>query len=169
MISDREVILKIKNGEIDAFSYIVKQYTDNMYRYIHTKLFDKAEVDDVVQNIFVNFYKAMYCFDQSKPVLPYLYQIAKNELKMYYRSHKNMLPLDESIAADDDQNNFYKEDYGEVLNSLSKDQKNVFQLLLEGYSYKNIANMVRKPINTVRSIIRRSRLQMKKTYEATGK
>lgn len=165
MISDQEVILKIKNGEIDAFSYIVTQYTKNIYRYIRAKLFDKADVDDVVQNIFINFYKAVYRFDESKPVLPYLYQIAKNELKMYYRSHKHMLALDEFLGDDRNLADFYKEDYDGIINSLPDDQKSVLRLLIDGYSYQEIAEKIHRPINTIRTIIRRSRLQIKKQYE----
>lgn len=163
MISDQEAIVKIKKGEIDAFSYIVKQYADNIYRYIRAKLFDKADVDDVVQNVFVNFYKAIHRFDESKPVLPYLYQIAKNELKMYYRSYKYMGWLDESLVEDQHLVDYYKENYDDLIDTLPENQKSVLRLLIDGYSYKEIADRLHKPINTIRTIIRRSRLQIKKT------
>lgn len=164
MISDREVILKIKRGEIDAFSRIVELYTNNIYRYVRMKLFEKADVDDVVQNIFISFYKALSRFDEAKPILPYLFQIAKNELKMYYRSHKQVLQLDESLVVDSGPTDYYKEDYTGVVNSLTGDQKNILQLLIDGYSYQEIANKIHRPINTIRTMIRRSRLQIIKQY-----
>lgn len=163
-LSDQEAVQKIKNGEIDSFSVIVEHYTVIIYRYVRAKLFDKTNVDDLVQNIFVSFYKAISRFDETRPILPYLFQIARNELKMYYRSHKETMVLDESITVDSDKNDYYKEDYETLMNQLSEGQKKVLQLLQEGYSYKEIADKVQKPINTVRTIIRRSRLQVKKLY-----
>ncbi|MDO8609176.1 MAG: sigma-70 family RNA polymerase sigma factor, partial [bacterium] len=87
-LTDKEAIERIKNGEIDIFSQIVNEYSSKINAYIKAKLFNKLEVDDLVQNTFISFYKALFHFDDTKPVLPYLYQIARNELKMYYRSRK---------------------------------------------------------------------------------
>ncbi len=162
--TDGEVIKKIKNGEINCFSEIVGKYTTNIHRYIKAKLFDKNETDDLVQNTFVSFYKAIGRFDEQRPVLPYLYQIAKNELKMYFRSHKETMVLDEAITMDKEEDGFYKEDYDMVFRHLSEEQQEILQLLEEGYSYKEIADRVERPLNTVRTIIRRSRLQIKKQY-----
>ena len=65
-LHDKEIIKKIKNGEIDFYSYIVKKYTTQIYQYIKAKLFKKEEVDDLVQNVFISFYKAIENFDEEK-------------------------------------------------------------------------------------------------------
>jgi len=164
-VSDRDAVKRIKNGEIDYFSIIVDEYTPQIYRYVKSRLFQKLDVDDLVQNTFVSFYKAIQRFDESKPVLPYLFQIAKNELKMYFRSHKDAVSLDESLESKSEMDDFYTEDYSSVLEKLSGEQQNILQLLQEGYSYEEIAKKCKRPINTVRTIIRRTRLQVKELYE----
>lgn len=166
-MTNREAVKRIKNGEIDYFSIIVEEYTPQIHRYIKTRLFQKLDVDDLVQNTFISFYKAISRFDEAKPVLPYLFQIAKNELKMYYRSHKEAVSLDDSIETKTEQDNFYTEDYLSVLEKLSKEQQEILQLLQQGYSYQEIAQKHHRPINTMRTIIRRARLQVKKLYEKT--
>ncbi len=167
-LADKEVIQKIKNGEIDYFSVIVEEYTAQIYRYIKAKLFQKLDVDDLVQNTFISFYKAISWFDETKPMLPYLYQIAKNELKMYYRSHKETVSLDEGlIETKIGEDDFYTEDYSPILEKLSKEQQEILQLLQKGYSYEEIAKKCDRPINTIRTIIRRTRLQVKRLYEKT--
>ncbi len=163
-ITDGEALKKIKNGEIDYFSEIVSKYTGNIHRYIKSKLFEKDDVDDLVQNTFVSFYKAIDRFDETRPILPYLYQIAKNEMKMYFRSRKETVVLDEAILVDKEENDYYKGDYEGLLQKLSKEQREILQLFEEGYSYKEIAEKVNRPLNTVRTVIRRSRLQIKKIY-----
>lgn len=161
---DKDVIVKIRNGEIDYFSFLVKKYTPPIFRYIKAKLFQKLDVDDLVQNTFLSFYKAITRFDEEKPILPYLFQIAKNELKMYFRSHKQTVTLDDSLKVTNEYPELYIEDYSSTLEKLSDEQQEILQLLQEGYSYEEIAKKCRRPVNTIRTIIRRTRLQVKKLY-----
>lgn len=158
-LSDYEAVQKIKAGEIDHFSLIVKKYTPPIHRYINSKLFNKLEVDDLVQNCFISFYKAIADFDESRPVLPYLYEIAKNELKMYYRSHKSTLPLKEEIVIEEAPQEvaFDKS----ILNALNAKDKNILLALAEGYSYEEISEKNKIPINTLKSKVRRARIKLK--------
>jgi len=162
--SDREVILKIKQGKIDYFEYIVRKYTQVMNRYIKAKLFKKEDSEDLVQNTFLSFYKAIHRFREEYPVLPYLYQIAKNELKMYYRAHKETVTLNEQIQIIDESVGFFQTDYNELIKKLTKEQRQILNMLIEGYSYREISDKIKKPLNTVRTIIRRTRLQIQKIH-----
>ena len=159
-LSDKDIVKKIKNGEIDYYSYIVKKYTTSIYRYIERKLFKKDEADDLVQNVFISFYKAIEKFDVERPIKPYLFQIVQNELKMYFRSYKKSLPLDERIVSEDKQAELKIEDF-KLLNS---QERGIFKHISEGYSYEEIAKVVKKPLNTIKSIVRRGRLKIKKIY-----
>jgi RNA polymerase sigma-70 factor, ECF subfamily len=162
-LSDKDIIKKIKNGKIDQYSYIVKKYTTLIYRHIKRKLFKKDETDDLVQNVFISFYKAIEKFDEEKPIKPYLFQIVQNELKMYFRSYKKNLPLDERIIGEDKQEELKIDDFI----FLNSQEKEIFQHISEGYSYQEIAKIFKKPLNTIKSIIRRGRLKIKKNYEKT--
>ena len=164
-LSDKDIIKKIKNGEINYYSYIVKKYTATIYRFIERKLFKKEDADDLVQNVFISFYKALYKFDESRPIKPYLFQIVQNELKMYYRSKKPNSSLNDNIYLEDNfPQDIVDEDY---LKHLNKEEKNIFLYIIEGYAYKEIAELVKKPVNTIKSIVRRTRLKIKQIYEKT--
>lgn len=167
-MNDKEVILKIKIGQIDYFSYLVKKYTSLIYRYIKVKLFKKEDVDDLVQNTFISFYKAISRFDESRPVMPYLYQIAQNEMKMYFRSKKQTIVLDDRLKLVDEDSVLSKTimiDIERATRELPKEQKKALQLLADGYSYQEVAYQLKKPLNTVRSLIRRARLKLAKKNE----
>lgn len=163
-VSDREVIIKIKQGEIDQFSYIVKKYTQQIFPYVSVRIYNICDRDDIIQNTFLHFYRAIARFDENKPVVPYLFQIVRNELKMYYRSHKSTFSLDDRIYVPDEKDildlkEFEMEDLTKTLTGV---QKHAVQLLYEGYSYKEIAIKLKKPLNTIKSLIHRARLQVKK-------
>ncbi len=162
--NDKEIILKIKKGEIDNFAYIVKRYTKPIHGFIAKKMYRKDDVDDIVQQTFLKLYTAIDRLDERRPVLPYLYQIAKNELKMYFRSFKYTVSLDERIKVHDE-----KQIYGGELDEaerllalLPHDQRNVLLLLSEGYSYQQIADKFKKSINTIKTMVRRARIKMMK-------
>ena len=164
-LNDREILVRIKKGEIDYFTFIVKKYTKQIYNYVLKKLGQKDEAEDVVQNSFLKFYKAISRFDEDKPILPYVYQIAKNEIKMYWRAKKKLLPLDEALVAYIEADSFDEEVLLKKLDVLSGEQKKALTLVSEGYSYKEISKQLRRPLNTVRTIIRRARLQIMKERE----
>lgn len=166
-IDDKEAIQKIQNGEIDYYSYLVNKYLPNIKQFVASKLFDKYDVDDVVQNAFIHFYKSLPRFDIKKPVVPYLFQIVKNELKMYYRSKKQTVSLDDRISAahGGDVFDFESEEIDNVIGGLKPDQGSAMRMVVEGFSYEEIAKKLNKPINSVRTIIRRARLKLKQKYE----
>jgi RNA polymerase sigma-70 factor (ECF subfamily) len=167
-IDDREIIKRIKQGEIDYFSLLVNRYTGRIYNFVAERLFNKDDVDDLVQNAFFNFYKALCRFDEERPVMPYLFEIAKNEMKMYFRSRKETVSLDDTIRVyNNEELNIPKEDIEEMLNILPQQQRRALELFSEGFSYQEIAKDLGRPLNTVRTIIRRARLKMRKTYEKT--
>ncbi len=161
---DKEIIERIKNGKIDYFSVIVERYMSKMHQYIKSRLFQKMDADDLTQNTFISFYKSISRFDETKPVLPYLYQIAKNELKMYFRAHKQTARLNENIEIKDENMNFFRDDYSMALDMLTQEQKLILGLVYDGYSYREIADKMGRPINTIRTIIHRSRLLVKEKY-----
>lgn len=156
--SDSEIVLHIKRGNIDYYSHIVRKYTPRILAFILTHLYDKKEGEDLTQNTFIAFYKAIERFDEDRPVLPYLYQIAKNELKMYYRQRRETVPLNEEIAAPLSGELFGSQDVIPLLDTVTPEQKQALQMVVDGFSYKEIAAKLKKNINTVRTLIRRARL-----------
>ena len=155
--NDKDALYRIKQGDIDRYEIIVKKYTGRIHQYISSKLFNKEEVDDIVQTTFIRFYKAINRFDETKQILPYLYEIAKNELKMFFRSHKETLQLNEQTAGGPAQEYFTDIELEQLLQSIPPDQQKAIKMLYEGYTYREIATILKRPINTVRTIISRTR------------
>jgi RNA polymerase sigma-70 factor (ECF subfamily) len=159
-MGDKEVVLKIRNGEIDCFEILVKKYSDIIYRYLFSKLKKREDCEDLLQEIFLSFYKSLMRFDEKKPILPYLFKITKNSLKMFYRKRKIVIPLkEETIKENDYFESLEKIDFN--LNKLNKKEKLIFKMLGQGYKIKEIAEKLKIKDNTVKSMIRRGRMKLK--------
>lgn len=167
--SDTDVIRHIKKGDINWYAVLVQRYTTRIYQYVSSKLFDRGEADDIVQITLIHFYKALDRFDDQKPVLPYLYEIAKNELKMFFRSHKDMMSLNEQMTGTTAEEYLTDTELEDLLRGVSPDQQKALRMLYEGYSYQEIAEVLRRPINTIRTLIRRARrlLTIQNKHEKT--
>ncbi len=158
--SDKELILKVKNGEIDYFAYIVRRYSGVIYQKIKLKIKDKNDAEDLTQNTFIKFYKTIDNFNESKPIFPYLSQIANNELKMFFRSKKPMVSLKDWHHLKTDQVIDEVDDYEKYLAELKEEEKAMLLMIADGYSYQEVAKKFRRPLNTVKSIIRRARKKL---------
>lgn len=158
---DAAVLEQVQAGNVDAFGELVKKYTPHVYKLCKAKLFRKEDAEDLTQNSFISLYKSVDRLDKNKPVLPYLYMITRNELKMFYRKHKPEIALNDEIGevvaapVNDDQPEQL------ILHGITGEQKTALQMIYEGFSYREVAEKLHKPINTVRTIIRRARLQVK--------
>lgn len=160
--TDTAAVSQIKAGNIDAFEILVDKYTMKIRSFVVQKLFDKEETDDIVQNTFIQFYKALSRLDTSKPIYPYLLQITRNELNMYFRKHHSTVSLNEDVISALDKP-FYDE-VSHIFQGLKKDHKTALVWFSEGYSYLEISRRMGKPINTIRTLIRRARLYIQKNY-----
>ncbi|KKP67706.1 MAG: RNA polymerase sigma-E factor [Candidatus Roizmanbacteria bacterium GW2011_GWA2_35_19] len=157
---DIEAIMKVKNGELDYYGVIVKKYTNKVYHYISKKSPTYEDAEDLTQISLIKFFKSLKNFDTKRKVLPYLYQIAKNELKMFYRSRKQHLQLKEEFFIEEKQE-VEKTDY--LLETVSKKERKIIEMLSHGYTYQEVAVKIKKPLNTVKSIVRRAKIKIRKS------
>ncbi|WP_076418095.1 sigma-70 family RNA polymerase sigma factor [Colwellia sp. UCD-KL20] len=84
---DSILIKKACNGDISAFSELVKIYEKDIRAYLAVRLFNVHEADDLAQEAFIIAFRKIKEFEQSKPFRPWLRGIAFNLLKNYWRKH----------------------------------------------------------------------------------
>ena len=97
-MTDKEVFLKIKSGEINYFEFLIKKYSYLLYQYLFLKIKKQRWLWGSSSRDFFSFYKNLSHFDESQPFKPYLFKIAINQIRMFYRKRKKFLPLNKDIA-----------------------------------------------------------------------
>lgn len=164
-LSEKEIIKRIKNGEIDYFAHLVNRFWQIIYFYTKKKVRDEHDVADITQASFIKAYKGLDHFDYKKSFYPFLFTIVKNEIADFYRKKKNNLKIEEHTAAYEEKFIDETDDFNSVIDRLKSEYKTVVKLYyVEGYSYKEIAEKMGKPMNTVKTLLRRAKEEIKKNY-----
>jgi RNA polymerase sigma-70 factor (ECF subfamily) len=72
------LITRAQVGDRDAFGLIVRRYLERVYRVAYGVVRNGDDAADIAQDTFVRAYRGIARFDPSRPIFPWLYQIARN-------------------------------------------------------------------------------------------
>ena len=174
IIEDTDVKLLdlAREGDHQAFYELVKKYEPLIAATVTGMLGDCPEANDVGQETFIRFYSNMHQYRGEAKIGTYLTRIAinlsLNELKRRKRKFRLFRPLEESAGIfheDESENNgrIEKKIINKAIQSLHPDFRSVVVLrMIDGYSTKETAALLKIPVGTVLS--RLSRAQ-KKLYQ----
>ena len=77
-MDDQEAIRRCKTGERDAFRYLVDAYQSQALRHALAVLGELEEARDATQEAFLDAFRALDGFDESRRFYPWLYTILRN-------------------------------------------------------------------------------------------
>jgi RNA polymerase sigma-70 factor (ECF subfamily) len=116
ILPDEELMLYVRNGEELAFDELYIRYSKPLLAYFIRMLnFDKVIAEDALQDVFLKIAEAPERFDGTRSFKTWIYSVAHNSCKNYYR-HKKV--VDDSM-----EELFYLEselDAGEFARAASK-------------------------------------------------
>ncbi|MHC4917024.1 MAG: RNA polymerase sigma factor [Planctomycetota bacterium] len=78
MATDQDLIDRCLAGERSAFDHIVRRYQDALYRHLLRLAGSPEQAEDLCQEAFVKFYRALPKFHRGRTVAPLLFKIATN-------------------------------------------------------------------------------------------
>lgn len=73
-----EMIRRARQGESPAWTALMRQHQEPIFRYAYLLMGDADEAEDIVQETFVRAYRALERFDTQRPMRPWLLRIAAN-------------------------------------------------------------------------------------------
>jgi RNA polymerase sigma-70 factor, ECF subfamily len=180
--TDEELVaLTLKNQ--DYYACLVSRYETKIMRYIlRISSFSKEDAEDVLQEVFIKVYRNLNDFDQNLKFSSWIYRIAHNEVISHYRKMKSRPTLviteaDEwlkTIAGNDDlekdlDRKLTTEEIKNVLSRMDIKYREVLALrYLEEKDYREISDILEKPMGTVATLINRAKKQFKEESESGG-
>ena len=157
------------------FADVFEDNYEIIYRYLYRRFADEDVAADLASITFIKAHQAYDRFEPTKPVLHWLYRIAGNELKMYFRAHKRHIEsldklledgveladpqsmTEDIIAAEDwvDRHRQFLEAQRLLLALPQKYQEVIMLRFIEKRSIAEIASILGKKEGTVKSILSR--------------
>jgi len=78
MVTDGELVGRCLAGDRGAFGEIVGRHQDTVFRHLLRLARSREQAEDLCQDTFLRFHRALPRFDRSRPLAPYLLKIATN-------------------------------------------------------------------------------------------
>lgn len=76
-------------------AHLMEEYSDGLFRFLSMHTESREDAEDLMQDIFANCYKARESFDSARcSEQAWLFVLAKNRLKNYYRDKRKVISLD---------------------------------------------------------------------------
>jgi RNA polymerase sigma-70 factor (ECF subfamily) len=175
-MDEHELIRRVQEGNEEAFGEIVRAYKDRIVNFLYQFTGDYQKAVELAQETFVRVYFKANQFRPVAPLSSWIYAIASNLAKTEMkRSHR--LPtvsldditthqVDEKAYSEDPVDPGLLKNLREALNSLHPRYRiPVILKDMEGFSQEEIAQVLKKPVGTIKARISRGRHFLKKKLE----
>ncbi len=162
--SDKELVIKLKRGDVDAFTVLYQRYSKRLFGFCYKLLGAKEEAEDIVQRTFLKVWKNRQHINEEKSFSAFLYTISHNKalniLKRMVNERYYLNTIEYQL--NDCSNSVLKEVYYNELNSsleklikqLPQRRKEIFLLSRnEGLSYREIGRKLNISENSVNTQI----------------
>ena len=154
-------------GDMD-FEAVVRKYADSVLSACIMRLKNEADADDCFQNTFLKLYTNPPEFREEEHIKAWLLRVAINECKNFIRDNRKTVPLD-SVPPVVQPNSDDFRDISWALMRLEPEYREVLYLYyVEQYRVKEIAGILEKNPNTVKTMLSRGRKKLKKIYGGDG-
>jgi len=169
-IAEQVLILRCQIGDGEALSELIARYSPGVRFYLR-KLAGPA-ADDLLQETWFDVYRKINTLQQPAAFTTWLYRIARDKAYRRLRRRPEAFldqELAESLAAQEEV--FTPEDAAKVreaLEELPSEQREVLVLrFIEDMTYEQIAEIIARPLGTVRSRIHYAKLALRARLQAT--
>jgi RNA polymerase sigma-70 factor (ECF subfamily) len=190
--ADAALMLRVKQGDLDAFEVLVDKYKQPIFNMIYRMIPDATEAEDLAQNVFIQAFKSAHRYRVAAKFSTWLFTIARN-LSLNEIRRRSRHPADSLDAVHPDYADEPARQYedvkvasaadkileselvgkiDEVLESLPETQRTAILLFKEkDMSYEEIAKVLGCSLSATKSLIHRGRETLKnylKPYLRSG-
>lgn len=170
------LVIELKKGSSVAFEQIFSLYHKRIYNFCFTLLPCCDDAEETVQKVFVALWEQRGQLDELKPLLPYLFSIARYMIYQDFRRSVYSKAVFEELSfrntgfGETTKDEVLYKELSDILHKLIQQlpprQKEIFHLSRDsGLTYREIAAELGISENTVDTQIRRALDFLRKEYE----
>ena len=169
---DEKLVSQTLAGDRDAFGVLVHKYQDMVYTYAFQKVRNETDSQDIAQEVFLRAYRHLHKLRHPHLFRSWLYTIMSNECKRWLaraakKRHHEVVLEDAAEEALQIEPAYtvptpgWEVDLEQAMSSLPDESRIVVSMFYMGnYSLKEISEFLGVSVNTVKSKLRRARLQL---------
>jgi RNA polymerase sigma factor (sigma-70 family) len=172
---DAKLVAMVRSGNPGAFETIVDRYQGRLLGFCRQMLGSTEDAEDVLQEVFVNAYKAMLRDEREINLRPWLYRIARNRSLNHLRKptadaqeSMDMVPAVEASSTAEKVHN--REEFRQLLvdvKKLPETQRSALLLReMDALSYEEIAAAMETTVPSVKSLLVRARISLAEASQA---
>ena len=143
------------------FDILAAKYMDTIYRLAFSFLKSPADADDVTQEVLLRLYRTDREFENEEHVRNWLMKVTVNECRKIwrrpFRTHENIEDYVETLVFEDAN---YRDLFEAVLHLDKVKRLTVVLYYIEGYSLKEIAEILGIPAATAGTRLSRARKEL---------
>lgn len=189
IVSDEDLMLECRKGDMSAFELLVRRYQDALVNYIYYTINDYHRAEDLAQETFLRVYKSASRYEPRASFKSWLYTIAtnlsRNEIRN--RARRKTYYLEDMVDENEDVYHsefmvdtrfqpdiLYEKKEREqlirkTLKQLPENQRLALTLVTyQELSYEEISEILNCSVGAVKSLIHRARQNMKKLLIKAG-
>jgi RNA polymerase sigma factor (sigma-70 family) len=172
---DEKLIAMARSGNASAFEMIVDRYQGRLLGFCRQMLGSTEDAEDILQEVFVNAYRAMLADEREINLRPWLYRIARNRCLNHLRkptadAQESMDMVPEVEAASTAEKVHNREEFRQIIsdvNKLPETQRSALLLReMEALSYEEIATAMDTTVPSVKSLLVRARISLAEASQA---
>jgi len=172
---DEGLVSLVRSGNPGAFEAIVDRYQARLLGFCRQMVGSTEDAEDVLQEVFVNAYKALLADEREINLRPWLYRIARNRCLNHLRkptpdATDTMDSLPEVEAASTHERAHNREEFRQLLNDVNKLPETQRSALLlremDAMSYEDIAQTMETTVPSVKSLLVRARISLAEGSQA---
>jgi len=176
-ITDKTMRAAIQ-GDVRAFEKIVTAYEKPLFSFIYKMVRTREDSADLTQETFVKVYLHISDYDPSRPFSTWIFSIAKyttyDWLRKKQKRQGTLYIIDKTDSPYVPEYKSGKEfemiankmDISQALEKLQPHYRRVLSLFyFEEYSYKQIAQQLDKPINTIKTLLYRAKRALRRELQ----
>ncbi|MDZ7716609.1 MAG: RNA polymerase sigma factor [Balneolaceae bacterium] len=178
-MNDAQLVEEFRDGNMDAFNTIVDKWQQRIHRFAYRYFSSHDDAMEITQRTFIKAYKKLHTLDDTQKFSSWIYRIANNlcldELKRAGRTRSATMeavsnhPVAKSIAENPDRS-IQQEELGSILrlalHQLPPEQRIVIIMKeYEGLKFREIAEILEEPENTVKSRMYYGLSSLRKIFE----
>ena len=153
-------------GDSKAIAALVERFQPFVYSLCVRLLHNRHDAEDVNQEVFLRVFRSLKRWDPSRPLKPWIMGITVNRCRTWLSQRRRQPEL--SVYLQDTAPSRPEDDSGELtleiqnaVSELRLDYRTVFVLYHEqGQPYDEIAEVMSKPVGTIKTWLHRARLEV---------